>query len=125
VPIGGVRGRGEWADAASVRRVDGAILSGTAGIASAARVCKANSNELAAAVLSQPTHLIEVKRALTRGAIGQAIAARRLFERNYKVAAQKISVVCARADGALRWVCEQEGIGVIVIPSLPSAQGQP
>jgi hypothetical protein len=53
-----------------------------------------------------------VKLSLNRTAIGQAIAGRRMFQRQYGVSPKRTTVLCRVSDSALAWVCEQENIEV-------------
>ena len=56
--------------------------------------------------------LIEVKRKLTRGAIGQVIVGADLFWKQYGVAPARLIIVCEHRDSALDWVCERRSIDV-------------
>jgi hypothetical protein len=56
--------------------------------------------------------LIEVKRRLNRGAIGQVIVGADLFGQQHKVAPARLIIVCERRDDALAWVCERRSIEV-------------
>ena len=59
-------------------------------------------------------NLIEAKRSLNRGVIGQAVAARQMFRRQYGVSPERVTVLCGRTDAALEWVCLKEAIHVEV-----------
>jgi hypothetical protein len=59
-----------------------------------------------------PAELIEAKPSLNRTAIGQAIAGRLMFQRQYGVIPKRTVILCRASDSALTWVCEQENIDV-------------
>ena len=63
-----------------------------------------------------PVTIIEVKRKLNRGVIGQIIVGRRLFTRQFKRSPAKSVIVCQKTDPALEWVCGKENIQVVEIP---------
>jgi hypothetical protein len=58
---------------------------------------------------------IEVKQSLGRPVIGQAIAGRDLFERDYNPNTAEAVVICERGDPALEWVCRQNRVRVEMI----------
>jgi hypothetical protein len=59
--------------------------------------------------------LIEAKPSLNRSAIGQVVAGRDMFRRDYGVGVQHSVVVCGSSDGALEWVCRTHDIKVEVV----------
>ena len=59
--------------------------------------------------------VIEVKSSLNRPVIGQAIAGRDLFERDYEPRTIEPVVVCGSGDPALEWVCRRNGIRVEIV----------
>ncbi len=65
---------------------------------------------------SDCVYLVEAKRSLNRGVIGQAVVARALFPVDYpaiKVPTQP-AVIAGRDDTALRWAAEQLGVQVFI-----------
>jgi len=66
-------------------------------------------------VSDRHVEVIEVKQSLGRPVIGQAIAAREMFERDYAPRTVEPVVVCGRGDPALEWVCRQNGIRVEIV----------
>jgi len=114
VPIGGPGGSGQWPDACIVRRLDGVLF----------QVCEepeaifwfgAAKAEFELDLRSLPAELIEVKPALNRGAIGQAVAGRHMFRRQYGLKPGRTTILCRTTDSALEWVCGEEGIRVEVL----------
>lgn len=61
--------------------------------------------------------VIEVKQSLNRPVIGQAIAGRDMFERDYGPRTTEPVVVCGENDPALEWVCRRNGIRVEIVES--------
>lgn len=59
--------------------------------------------------------VIEVKNSLTRPVIGQAIAGRDMFERDYQPRTIEPVVVVGNGDPALEWVCRKNGIRVELV----------
>lgn len=59
--------------------------------------------------------VIEVKQSLGRPVIGQAIAGRDMFERDYGPGTTEPVVVCGEGDPALEWVCRRNGIRVEIV----------
>lgn len=66
-------------------------------------------------VADRHVEVIEVKQGLGRPVIGQAIAARDMFRRDYNPRTVEPVVVCGRGDPALEWVCRQNGIRVEIV----------
>lgn len=66
-------------------------------------------------VADRHVEVIEVKQSLGRPVIGQAIAAREMFKRDYDPRTVEPVVVCGRGDPALEWVCRQNNIRVEII----------
>lgn len=66
-------------------------------------------------VADRHVEVIEVKQTLGRPVIGQAIAARDMFKRDYGPRTVEPVVVCGRGDPALEWVCRQNGIRVEIV----------
>lgn len=66
-------------------------------------------------VSDRHVEVIEVKQTLGRPVIGQAIAARDMFRRDYDPRTVEPVVVCGRGDPALEWVCRQNGIRVEIV----------
>lgn len=68
-------------------------------------------------VQDRHVEIIEVKRTLGRPVIGQAIAGRDLFERDYDPNTTEPVVVCGEGDPALEWVCRRNGVRVEIVES--------
>lgn len=71
-----------------------------------------SQTQLREIVQDRHVEIIEVKQSLGRPVIGQAIAGRDLFERDYSPATTESVVVCGSGDPALEWVCRRNGIRV-------------
>lgn len=66
-------------------------------------------------VRDRHVEVIEVKQSLNRPVIGQAIAGRDMFERDYDPRTVEPVVVCGSGDPALEWVCRRNGIRVEIV----------
>lgn len=115
VPIGGATERGAWPGACTVRRIDAVLVSHGAPLSMPVRLSGQTARGFDQVIQSGPVRLVEVKASLNRGVIGQAIAARHMFKRQYGVAAAHVTILCSAGDAALQWVCEQEHIDVAFI----------
>jgi hypothetical protein len=74
-----------------------------------------SQSQLRDIVKDRHVEVIEVKSSLNRPVIGQAIAGRDMFERNYEPRTVEPVVVCGSGDPALEWVCRQNGIRVEIV----------
>lgn len=110
VAIGGPGGKGEWPDGCTVRRIDGVLID--SGLSRLDRFSRRTAEFFDCEIRAGASELIEVKPALNRTAIGQAIAARHMFQRQYGVAPGRVVVLCESSDSALEWVCLQENVDV-------------
>jgi len=72
-------------------------------------------NQLCDIVQDRHVEVIEVKQNLNRVVVGQAIAGRDLFERDYDPVTVEPVVVCGSGDPALEWVCRQNGVRVKIV----------
>jgi hypothetical protein len=111
VPIGGSDGPKEWAGGSSRRRLDGVRLPGAADPA----IVRFSSEAFHQRVQSEPVELIEVKRSLNRPVIGQVIAGRHIYTRQYGGTVVRSVVVCGQSDSALKSVCQGQDIVVEVV----------
>src|SRR2546428_2873916 len=111
VPIGAAGGAGVWPTGSTRRRLDAVRFPK----ASDPAIVRFSSVEFRAHVGSPPVELIEAKPCLNRAAIGQVIAGRDMFRRDYGVEVHRSVVVCGASDGALEWVCSQHEIAVEVV----------
>jgi hypothetical protein len=59
--------------------------------------------------------IIEVKRSLNRPVIGQVIAGRHIYTRQYGGTVVRSVVVCGQGDAALKSVCQELDIVVEVV----------
>lgn len=110
VPIGGVGGSGHWPIGSTRRRLDAIRLMD----APDPSIVRFSSREFRARVETSPIELIEAKPSLNRAAIGQVVAGRDMFPRDYGVGVQRSVVVCGSTDAALEWVCRKHDIEVEV-----------
>lgn len=121
VPIGGAAGAGKWSNDSTTRRIDGVCVG--FGREVVVRYARERSQDFASEVEKGFVELIEVKAALNRTAIGQAIAARHMFTRQYGRSPNRVLILCQHSDSALEWVCAQENVDVEVMRPVPSADG--
>ena len=68
------------------------------------------------AIRQRRIHIIEAKRKLSRGVIGQVLVGRYLVERALELSEIVIDVVCAEGNPDLEQFCRDEGIGVHCYP---------
>jgi hypothetical protein len=114
VPIGGPGGLGAWPVGCTTRRLDGVrLLSGSSAPLAVTRYAE-GAKAFVTDLQNLAAEIIEVKLSLNRTAIGQAIAGRRMFQRQYGAAPNRTIVLCRIADSALAWVCALENIDVEV-----------
>lgn len=73
-------------------------------------------------VADRHVEVIEVKASLNRPVIGQAIAGRDMFERDYDPRTVEPVVVCGTGDPALEWVCRRNGIRVEIVAPVDSVR---
>jgi hypothetical protein len=109
VPIGGPGGDGKWPTGCTTRRLNGVRLSGRLTNGSVFRF-RGSKQAFVERIHHGAVELIEVKTWLGRYVIGQAIAGRHMFERQYKVCPRRVVILCAHGDTALEWVCKRENI---------------
>ena len=120
VPLAGSRGHNQWAAESTTRRLDAVRFPAhnrPPGLVSF-RLGQAEFREDVERALAW---LIEVKRSINRGAIGQVIVGADLFQRQYGAAPAKSVIVCTGGDSALEWVCERRFIEVFKVPAQPIA----
>lgn len=108
VPIGGPGGPGKWPPGCTRRRLDGVRLTDVQDPA----IVRFSTGEFRQRIRRANAELIEVKSSLNRLVIGQIIAGRDMFGREYDWAPQRSVVLCAESDTALEWVCQQHDIVV-------------
>jgi hypothetical protein len=110
----GGSGPGTWPDDAGRRRIDGLRIVSDHGteICSPDRFTQSQLRDL---VADRHVEVIEVKKNLNRGVIGQAIAGRDLFRRDYAPATVEPVALCQNHDSALAWVCRRNGIRVEIL----------
>lgn len=116
VPIGN-RNLGGWLPKSGIRRIDGIIVFDNMETEEA-RVYKQgdyNYIDLVEYIHGKTVELIEVKRNLNRGVIGQVIVGMDMFERQYQNSNINPVILCKYGDSALEWVCEKRNIQVRVI----------
>lgn len=110
----GGSGPGRWPSGSGRRRIDGVrfldrgrdeILSPSA--FSAEQLCRIFRD--------RHVEVIEIKRSLNRPVIGQAVAGRDLFERDYAPRTVEPVVLCGSNDPALAWSCRNNGIRVEIV----------
>lgn len=113
VHIGGT-GPSNWPSGAGSRRLDGLRFRSEYRdeINTLTAFSQAQLQEI---VRDRHVEVIEVKQSLNRPVIGQAIAGRDMFERDYEPRTVEPVVVCGSGDPALEWVCRRNGIRVEIV----------
>lgn len=110
----GDNGPSDWPSGSGSRRIDGLrfrseyrdeITTPTA----------FSQTQLRDIIKDRHVEVIEVKSSLNRPVIGQAIAGRDMFERDFKPRTIEPVVVCGSGDPALEWVCRRNGIRVEIV----------
>jgi hypothetical protein len=102
-----------------MRRLDGVLIVGE-NIAEPVRWQRSRADELMRAIEGREVHLLEAKRLLTRGVIGQAIVGRLAFALDYPGhRALKAVALVETTDPALAWIAAQDGIEVWESPQNP------
>ena len=115
VPIGGPGGPERWSATCERRRIDGVRIKSKS-LPEGIYKYNAGKHFLSKAIDEMALiELIEVKQKLNRLVIGQILAAQDMFERQYHVRSRRITIVCGRTDGGLKWVCSKRGIIVHTI----------
>ena len=110
VPVGGNHPDLPWEHGSTTRRLDGVMIKG---VDLGKYSCSYNRDELSNMFKGKKIEIIEVKRSINRTAIGQVIAGKTMFEKQYGVKYVKGVIVCGFGDSALEWVCKQHGIKVV------------
>jgi hypothetical protein len=110
----GETGPSDWPEGSSKRMIDGFRFRSEYrdGITVQAAFSQSQLRDI---VKDRHVEVIEVKSSLNRPVIGQAIAGRDMFERNYEPRTVEPVVVCGSGDPALEWVCRQNGIRVEIV----------
>lgn len=98
------------------RRFDGVRFEESRGRASVV-LYRDSETECLRLLGTKSATIIEVKRKLNRGVIGQIIAGRDLFKKQFKRSPARSVIVCEKSDPALEWVCDKYKIDVVVIPA--------
>jgi hypothetical protein len=111
VPIGGPGGPGRWPRGCTTRRLDGVRIRRRGRNAGIYRF-RPHRSFFEQELNGRNVELIEVKLWLDRYVIGQAIAGRAMFKRQYRIKPSCVVILCSHGDSALKWVCEREGIVV-------------
>jgi hypothetical protein len=110
----GSSGPSDWPPGSGSRRIDGLrfrseyrdeITTATA----------FTQSQLRDIVSDRHVEVIEVKSSLNRPVIGQAIAGRDMFHRDYEPRTIEPVIVCGSGDPALEWVCRRNGIRVEIV----------
>lgn len=113
VHIGGT-GPSNWPSGTRSRRLDGLRFTSEYREEITTRTAFTQS-QLQDIVNDRHVEVIEVKNSLTRPVIGQAIAGRDMFERDYEPRTIEPVVVVGSGDPALAWVCRKNGIRVEIV----------
>ena len=98
------------------RRVDAVLMPGDT--TQVHRQGGYSTQEAIEAIQGHSVHVIEAKRGLNRGVIGQVMVARHLIENLVNPTDIAMDVVCAKGSADLEDFCEQEGIAVHIYPIL-------
>lgn len=116
VPIGNTN-IGGWPSKSGIRRIDGVIVIDDMNTDKAIVYKQGDYKfiNFAEYIQGKTVELIEVKRNLTRGVIGQVIVGMDMFERQYRNSNITPVIICKCSDPALEWVCEKRNIQVRII----------
>ena len=98
---------GQWPNA---RRIDAVLIPGARMVVR--RPGEYSIEEATAAIAGQHVHVIEAKRALNRGVIGQVLVAEYLVRAALEPARVATTVVCSRGNQDLEDFCRHAGIEV-------------
>lgn len=120
VPIGNSSGYCNWEKGSKIRRIDAIRLPNENfknqhnkdNIFSSKQY---NTSELPNIFRSNCIELIEAKEKLNRFVIGQVIAGVDMFQRQYKPKEITQTIVCAKGDPALEWVCSKRNIKIEIV----------
>ncbi|ERH09518.1 MAG: hypothetical protein J07HX64_01276 [halophilic archaeon J07HX64] len=74
-----------------------------------------SQSQLRDIVEDRHVEVIELKSSLNRPVIGQAIAGRDMFKRDYEPRTVEPVVVCGSGDLTLEWMCRRNGIRVEIV----------
>jgi hypothetical protein len=114
VPIGRPSGPASWPVGSGIRRIDAVRVLGLDG--GPVRCAACALGEFRDIIRERDVELVEVKRSLTRGVIGQVIVALDMFALDFPGARTVAGIaLCHDEDPALRLVCERRGIRVVSI----------
>lgn len=115
VPTGN-SGPARWPEGSNPRRIDG-VRFRSKGREEICPPAAFTTKQIKKIVQGRHVEVIEVKQSLNRTVIGQAVAGRELFRRDYNPSSVEPVVVCGSEDPALSWVCRQNGIRVEIFAS--------
>lgn len=110
----GASGPGRWPRDSGRRRID-AVRFLDEGRDEICNPSAFTQKQLCKIFRDRHVEVIECKKTLNRPVIGQAIAGRDLFERDYAPRTIEPVVLCGKNDPALAWVCRKNGIRVEII----------
>lgn len=110
VPTGN-SGPARWPEGSNPRRIDG-VRFRSKGREEICPPSAFTTKQVKKVVQGRHVEVIEVKQSLNRTVIGQAVAGRELFRRDYNPSSVEPVVVCGSEDPALSWACRQNGIRV-------------
>ena len=116
----GDAGPSRWPEGSSFRRLDG-VRFDSEYRNEITKPTVFSSAQIQDIVDDRHVEIIEVKQRLNRPVIGQAIAGRDMFERDYMPRTVEPVVVCGKGDPSLEWVCRRNRIRVEIVE--PSSQG--
>mgnify|MGYP006896934342 CR=1 FL=1 len=114
VPTGN-SGPERWPEGANPRRIDG-VRFRSKGRDEICPPSAFSTEQVKKVVQGRHLEIIEVKQSLNRGVIGQAVAGRVLFKRDYNPATVEPVVVYGNDDPALSWAGRRNGIRVEIFP---------
>lgn len=110
----GATGPGDWPAGSSKRLLDGLRFRSPYQDEITTRTSFSQA-QLRDIVADRHVEVIEVKQSLGRPVIGQAIAGRDMFQRDYAPGTVEPVVVVGSGDPALEWVCRKNGVRVEIV----------
>lgn len=111
VPVGVSRKGCRWPKGSKRRRIDAVRIQEGA----SSRIHRWSDRSEPEFRAPQRVELIEIKEWLCRDVIGQVVAGREMFSKQYGAKAIRSVVLCRVSDPALKWVCDRLDIRVEIV----------